>query len=163
MARDTSEPGQMIIVDEHDGQGRSPRYLIGRLLPYAWRRRGPLALVAAGMVLDIGFTVLQPWPLKVLVDNVLGARPLHGFLLSLFDSLPGPHTRDALLTWTIAAMVLIFILTWAAGLMASWAAIRFGSQMAYDVAGDLFAHLQRLSLRFHARHGIGSSIRRISG
>jgi ATP-binding cassette subfamily B protein/subfamily B ATP-binding cassette protein MsbA len=141
---------------------RSPRYLIRRLLPYAWRRRGPLALVAAGMAFDIGFALLQPWPLKVLVDNVLRGRHLHGFVLSLFQALPGPHTRDSLLTWTIAATVVIFLLAWAAGLVASWAAIRFGSRMSYDVAADLFAHLQRLSLRYHARHGIGSSIRRIT-
>jgi len=113
-------------------------------------------------VFDIGFSLLQPWPLKVLVDNVLRGRHLHGFLLSLFQALPGPHTRDSLLTWTIAATVAIFLLSWAAGLVASWAAIRFGSQMSYDVAADLFAHLQRLSLRYHARHGIGSSIRRIT-
>jgi ATP-binding cassette subfamily B protein/subfamily B ATP-binding cassette protein MsbA len=114
------------------------------------------------MLLDIGFVLLQPWPLKVLVDNVLRDKPLHGFLLSLFRALPGPHTRDALLTWTIAATVVIFLLTWLAGLLASWAAIRFGFQMSYDVAGDLFAHIQRLSLRFHAQHGIGSSLRRIT-
>src|ERR1700758_2134247 len=114
----------MSALDERAGRDPSPRYLIRRLLPYAWRRRGALALVAAGMVLDIGFALLQPWPLKVLVDNVLRGRPLHGFLLNVFDALPGTHTRDALLTWTIATMVLIFILTWAAGLMASWAAIR---------------------------------------
>ena len=85
-------------------------YLVRRLLPYAWRRRGPLALVGFGMFLDIGFTLLQPWPLKVLVDNVLDGRPVHGFLFSLFHALPGPHTRDALLTWTIAATVLIVLL-----------------------------------------------------
>ena len=145
------------------GSANRSRYLIRRLLPYARRRRGPLALVALGMLLDIGFTLLQPWPLKVLVDNGLRGRPLHGFLLGLFGALPGPHTRDALLSWTIAAMVMIFLLTWAAGVLASWAAIRFGSQMSYDVAGDLFAHMQRLSLRFHTQHGIGSSIRRITG
>jgi ATP-binding cassette subfamily B protein len=143
-------------------ENRTPRYLIRRLLPYAWRRRGPLALVAAGMVFDIGFALLQPWPLKVLVDNVLRGRHLHGFLLTLFQALPGPHTRDWLLTWTIVATVVIFLLGWAAALVASWAAIRFGSQMSYDVAADLFAHLQRLSLRYHAQHGVGSSIRRIT-
>jgi len=143
-------------------QNRSPGYLIRRLRPYAWRRRGPMALVAVGMALDIGFTLLAPWPLKVLVDNVLRGRPLPAFLLGLFQALPGPHTRDGLLIWTIAATVVIFLLSWGAGVVASWAAIRFGSQMSYDVAGDLFAHLQRLSLRFHTQHGVGSSLRRIT-
>jgi ATP-binding cassette subfamily B protein len=143
--------------------GNPAWYLLRRLLPYAWRRRGPLALVVLSMLLDTGLTVLAPWPVKVLVDNVLGGKPLHGFMLSLFQTLPGSHTREALLSWTIAATVVIFLLTWAAGVLAAWSAIRFGFQMFYDVAGDLFAHLQRLSLRFHARHGIGSLLRRITG
>ena len=34
--------------------------------------------------------------------------------------------------------------------------------MVYDLAGDLFSHLERLSLRFHGRHGVGDSIRRVT-
>jgi ATP-binding cassette subfamily B protein len=139
------------------------RHLARRLLPYAWRRRGSLSLVALTMVADIGLAVLQPWPLKVLVDNVLRGKPLPGFLQDVFHALPGPASRDALLTWTIVATVVIFLLGWASGLMASWASVRFGARLSYDVAGDLFAHLGRLSLRFHATHGLGSSLRRITG
>lgn len=32
----------------------------------------------------------------------------------------------------------------------------------YDLAGDLFIHLQRLSLRFHSRKSIGDTIRRVT-
>jgi ATP-binding cassette subfamily B protein len=149
--------------DEANARHRGAGYLLLRLLPFAWRRRGAMALVALGMVLDIGFTLLQPWPLKVLVDNVLRGRPLHGLLLSAFQMLPGPHGRIALLDWTVAAGVAIFLLTGAWGLLSAWAAIRFGAQLSYDMAGALFAHIQRLSLRFHATHGIGSSLRRIMG
>jgi ATP-binding cassette, subfamily B, bacterial len=148
---------------EHNARDGGARYLLRRLLPFAWRRRGAMALVALGMVLDIGFTLLQPWPLKVLVDNVLRGRPLHGVLLSVFQALPGSHGRIALLDWTVAAGVAIFLLTGAVGLLSAWAAIRFGAQLSYDMAGALFAHIQRLSLRFHATHGIGSSLRRIMG
>jgi ATP-binding cassette subfamily B protein/subfamily B ATP-binding cassette protein MsbA len=151
-----------VAAREISAENRSPRYLIRRLLPYAWRRRGPLALVLVSMLMDVGFTLLRPWPLKVLVDNVLRGRPLHGFLLSVFHALPGPATRDALLAWTIVATVVLFLLTWAASVLASWAAIRFGFQMSFDMAGDLFARLQRLSLRFHSQHGIGSLLRRIT-
>src|SRR5262249_34214764 len=127
-------------------------YVLRRVLPYAWRRRAALALVAVGMLLDIGLTVLQPGALQGIADNVPGGQPLHGFANTVFHALPGPHGRDALLTWSVLAGIAIFVLTWGASLLAAWAAIRFGSQLSYDMAGDLFAHMQRLSLRFHAQH-----------
>ena len=135
--------------------------LIRRLAPFSWRRRGAMALVVATTLAEVGLTLLQPWPLKVLVDNVLRNRPTTGLLHAVFVALPGPASREALLSWTVAATVLIFLLLWASGLAASWARVRFGERVSFDVAGELFAHLQGLSLRFHARHGIGSLIRRI--
>jgi ATP-binding cassette subfamily B protein len=135
--------------------------LVRRLAPYSWRRRGPMGVMAATTLADVALTLLQPWPLKVLVDNVLNGKPTTGLLNDVFEALPGPASRDALLWWVVGAMAVVFLLTWAVGLAAAWARVRFGERLAYDIAGELFAHLQRLSLRFHARHGIGSSIRRI--
>jgi len=135
--------------------------LVRRLAPFAWHRRGAMMLVVATTLTDVGLTLLQPWPLKVLVDNVLGGRPTTGVLHSVFVALPGPASREALLWWTVAATVVLFLLAWAAGLAAEWARVRFGERLAYDVAGALFGHLQRLSLHFHTRHGVGSLIRRI--
>ncbi|MEJ7785935.1 MAG: ABC transporter ATP-binding protein [Solirubrobacteraceae bacterium] len=152
------------MADERPHAEAHPtRRLLRRLLPYAFRRRGSLAVVGSAMVADIGLTVLQPWPLKVLVDNVLDGRPLPAGLSDVFGALPGPASRDALLTWVVVATAVLFLFGWAVGLMASWASVRFGERVSYDVAGDLFAHLQRLSLRFHLTHGVGSSIRRITG
>ena len=39
--------------------------------------------------------------------------------------------------------------------------VNLGQRLAYDVAGDVFQHLQKLSLRFHARKSTGDSIRRV--
>ena len=100
--------------------------------------------------------------MKVLVDNVLDGKPLHGWAADFFETLPGPATRHALLWWVIAATALIFLLAWALGVAANYASIRFGQRLVYDLAGDLFRHLQRLSLRFHARTGVGSSLRRVT-
>src|SRR5207245_4072383 len=121
-----------------------------------------MAGVATTMLLDIGLNALKPWPLKVLVDNVFNAKPLPGAAAQEFDALPGPATRHALLWWVIAATALIFLLAWALGVAATYASIRFGQRLVYDLAGDLFRHLQRLSLRFHSRTGVGSSLRRVT-
>src|SRR5207253_1576934 len=48
------------------------RKVLGRLAPY-----GGLFVAAIAQVLAIGFLELaKPWPLKVIVDNVIGGRPL---------------------------------------------------------------------------------------
>ena len=56
----------------------------------------------------------------------------------------------------------LFLLGWALGVAAACANIAFGQRMVYDLAADLFGHLQRLSLRFHSRQSVGDSIRRVT-
>src|SRR2546421_6224914 len=136
--------------------------LMARLVRYALRRRLAMTGVLTTMLLDVGLNALRPWPMKVLVDNVLNGKPLHGTAAHVFAALPGPVSRHALLWWVVATTAVIFLLAWALGLAATYASIRFGQRLVYDLAGDLFRHLQRLSLRFHSRTGVGSSLRRVT-
>jgi ATP-binding cassette subfamily B protein len=48
-----------------------------------------------------------------------------------------------------------------AALAFSW--IRVGQRMVYDLAGDLFARLQRRSLRCYGRSSVGDSLMRVTG
>src|SRR4051794_511271 len=84
------------------------------LAPPAARRRAGLAAVSATMLAQVGLAAVRPWPMKVLVDNVLHAKPLHGAAGDLFAALPGPATQNALLWWAAIATVVVFLLGWAA-------------------------------------------------
>ena len=129
---------------------------------YAVQRwRGLLAVVAI-MIAKIGLELLKPWPLKVIVDYGLGDRALSPALGGLAGLLPGSETREGLIGWSVAATVVLFLLAWALGVASSYANIGFGQRMVYDLANDLFSHLQRLSLRFHSRQSVGDSIRRVT-
>jgi ATP-binding cassette, subfamily B, bacterial len=128
---------------------------------YALRRRRELAAVVATMLLTTGLALLKPWPMKVLVDNGIQGAPLPTTLTSYAMLLPGAESRWGIIAWSIAATAVLFLATWALELATTWAAIGFGQRMMYDLAGDLFTHLQRLSLRFHARKSVGDSIRRV--
>jgi ATP-binding cassette subfamily B protein/subfamily B ATP-binding cassette protein MsbA len=75
---------------------------------------------------------------------------------------PFADSREGLAAWSVAATVILFLLTWALGVATAYANIGFGQRMVYDLAGDLFSHLQRLSLRFHSRKSVGDSIRRVT-
>ncbi len=136
--------------------------LLTWLTRYALRRWRGLLAVLATMVVKIGLDVLKPWPMKVLVDHVLGAQPLSPTLAALAAVLPGSGTREGLVAWSVAATVVLFLLGWALGVATSYANIGFGQRMVYDLATDLFGHLQRLSLRFHSRQSVGDSIRRVT-
>src|SRR5687767_8295649 len=114
------------------------------------------------MVLKTGMDVLKPLPMKLLVDNVLNQHPLDPFVANLIEILPGATFREGLLLWTVGATVMLFFLGWALGLASSYANIGFGQRMIYDLAEDLYGHLQRLSLSFHSRKSVGDLIRRVT-
>jgi ATP-binding cassette subfamily B protein/subfamily B ATP-binding cassette protein MsbA len=132
------------------------------VLHYAARRGFPLAAVVATLLIKIGLDVLKPWPMLILIDYALGGKTMPALLQSLTQSLPGASSTQGLIGWSIAAIVVIFLLGWAAGLANAYANITLGQRMTYDLAGDLFAKLQQLSLHFHQRRAIGDTIRRVT-
>jgi ATP-binding cassette, subfamily B, bacterial len=118
--------------------------------------------VVACMLVKILFDVLKPWPMKFLVDYVLKAKPMPDEVAHAVERLPGPATPQNLILWSVGSTVILFVLAKLLNLLASFANLSFGQRMVYDLATDLFGHLQRLSLRFHSRHSVGDSIRRVT-
>jgi len=137
-------------------------HLFRWVMHYAGRRGGALAAVLCSMLLKVGLDVLKPWPMVLLVDHVLHKKDMPAWVASLVNALPGLHTPGALIGWSVLATGLIFLLSWAVGLANSYASISLGQRMVYDVAADLFAKLQHLSLRFHASKSVGDNIRRVT-
>jgi len=131
----------------------------GRLLRYAkphWR--GLLVLIAT-MLANVGLDLLRPWPIKLVVDNVLGKSGLPHNLLWL----PGVHDRHGLLVWVVVATLLIFLLGTLTNMAYTYYSLRLGQRMTYSLAADLFGHLQRMSLLFHTRRPVGDLISRVTG
>jgi ATP-binding cassette subfamily B protein/subfamily B ATP-binding cassette protein MsbA len=134
----------------------------GWAMTYAVRRWGALVAVILAMLVKTGLDVLKPWPMVFLVDHVLQARAMPSWVERLAQTLPGPATPEYLIGWSIAAIMLLFLLSWAVGLALTYTGISLGQRMVYDLAADLFARLQQLSLRFHARKSVGDNIRRVT-
>src|SRR3989454_2308938 len=132
------------------------------LTRYAWRRWLELLVVVATMLFKIGLDVLKPWTMIFLVDYVLQGKITSRIFPRLVVLLPGAHTQENLVAWAVGATVLLFLLSWAVGLSNAYANISLGQRMVYDLAADLFARLQQLSLRFHASKSVGDNIRRVT-
>src|SRR5690242_9416286 len=136
--------------------------LCGWALVYAFRRWAPLVAVVCSMLLKVGLDLLKPWPMVVLIDYVLQGKAMPAALRQFLQALPGGSSPTSLIGWTVGATVAIFLLSWAIDLAIAYANISLGQRMIYDLAGDLFAKLQHLSLRFHASKAVGDNIRRVT-
>jgi ATP-binding cassette subfamily B protein len=133
-----------------------------RFLPYSFKRWKALLAIVAIMLFGIVLNALKPWPMKILIDNVLYQKSMSPALANVFALLPGTTTRESVIGWIVSATVIIFFFQWMLRLANSYASIGFGQRMVYDLAADVFEHLQRLSLGFHSRSPVGDSIRRVT-
>src|SRR5258706_14575741 len=72
-----------------------------RLLPYARRQRRFFIRISGLTLAASALAALQPWPMKLLVDHVLGQKPLPAVLQSSFkivSSTPSPTLLLAVVT-----------------------------------------------------------------
>jgi ATP-binding cassette subfamily B protein len=99
----------------------------------------------------IGLNLLKPWPFKIIVDHVL-PHPNDAYWVL------HPATR-AILILCLALVVLQFlwgIVNWGT----NYLFVKIGLQALLKLRTDIYAHLQRLSLKFHdTRRSTDSSFR----
>jgi ATP-binding cassette subfamily B protein/subfamily B ATP-binding cassette protein MsbA len=117
--------------------------VFGYLRPYRVSFGASLLLVAVNAALEIA----KPWPLKVVVDHVLGTKPLGGVLAAL----GGGASAEALLLGACAGLLALQIALALLGVHLNRVTIGIGQRMVNDMRAELVAHLQRLSLGFFGR------------
>ena len=132
-----------------------------RLLAYARRYRQSLLRIFAVTLAASGLVALQPWPIKLLIDHVLEAKPLPTVLENIFHALSLEPTRWTLLSTVVGGGLVLFARSSAADAGLSWVWTVVGRRMVYDVAEYLFARLQRRSLTFHKRTPVGDLMGRV--
>jgi ATP-binding cassette, subfamily B, bacterial len=136
---------------------RGWRYLVPCVRPQA---RG-LAVVGVLTLFGVSADLLKPWPMKVLIDDVLAGQAQadgsHWLTILL-----GADTPGTLLVWLVVATILLFLVSEAASIVRQYVQTGIGARMALDLGAELFDHLQRLSLRFHVQHRSGDLVRRVT-
>jgi len=131
------------------------------LLPYAGSALPTLVLIAAVTLAGSIVAMLEPWPMKILVDHVLSGREITGDLATITTILPGAGSREILLVWVALAGLLFFALGAVMDVILTDAWVRAGQTMTYRLAADVFARLQRRSTTFHGRTAVGDSMTRV--
>src|SRR5881296_349066 len=134
---------------------------IRHFLPLLRPFRKQLFLAVSAMVLEAAVSVFRPWPLKVVIDRVLSHKPSRVPLLRAWlDN--APYGGIEILYGACAATLLIAVI---AGVLTYYFTRLMGDlaqNFVFALRRDLFAHLQRLSLRFHDRQRTGDLITRLT-
>ncbi len=119
------------------------------------------------LLLGSGIALLQPWPLKLVVDSVLGSHQppiLLEQLIALFSSHQTIFTTPAiaLLFILCAGILLIQLLMGGLTVLSTYILVAIGLRMVFRLRCRLFNHLQRLSLAFHDTTPVGDSLFRVT-
>jgi subfamily B ATP-binding cassette protein MsbA len=115
------------------------------------------------MVLDAALTVLRPWPLKVVIDRVISHKSKGShvpFIGQWLDSVT--FDRMHILYGACAATLMIAISTGLLTYLYTRVLGVVSQKFVADLRSSLFAHMQRLSLRFHDRQRTGDLITRLT-
>ena len=129
-----------------------------RFGPQVRAQRRLLVGAACLIVADVGLRLLEPWPLGLVLDVVIADEPGQRAPAWLAGASDG-----ALLLGCTAAVVVLAVLRALASYLSTVALALAGNRGLTQVRAELFAHVQRLSLRFHAGARVGDLITRLTG
>jgi ABC-type multidrug transport system fused ATPase/permease subunit len=120
-----------------------------------------LLIIFFAMLFETVMSLATPWPLKIIIDNVIGHHKLPGWLSWMDAVFPGENKVQ------FAAVAAISVMAMAAiGSFASYLDNYFTESVAQYVSNDLrrrvYHHLQRLSLGYYDTHQTGKLLSTIT-
>ena len=114
-----------------------------------------LWVIFAAMLLETAMSLLGPWPLKIVIDNVVGHHALPGWLAWIKD-LPFEDNKMALAGAAAVGLILISLFGGIAGYIDNYYTESVAQYVANDLRQKVYHHLQRLSLSYYDSHQIGN-------
>ncbi len=120
--------------------------MLGRFWPYIRREPWLLGVAFSSLFAQVGLRLLEPWPLKFILDRII-AVPGKVSGPTLLNSL---SPNDLLAVVTVG--LLLIVISRAATEYASTVAFALiGNRVLSTVRAELYSHLQRLPLAYHTQ------------
>src|SRR5262245_29901854 len=105
-----------------------------RLLCYARNHRATLLLILVLTIPSSGIVALQPWPIKLLIDQVLEHHALPPLLENGLRALSLGTSGPMLLGVVVFGGLTLFFLSTAIDMALAWIWTMVGRRLVYDVA-----------------------------
>jgi ABC-type multidrug transport system fused ATPase/permease subunit len=122
------------------------------LKPY----RGSLVIILAAMLVQTAMSVAAPWPLKIILDNVVGEHKLPHWMDDFLRPFMSSGTKMQIAAAAAIATILIAFLGALASYLANYYTTSVGQWVANDLRLRTYHHLQQLSLNYYNTHEMGT-------
>ena len=106
-------------------------------------------------------TILEPWPIKIVVDNILQSKKLPPALSHIVPALFGQNA-EAVVNFAVAAVAVIAIVGAVSSYVEKYLTTSVSQWVAHDLRRTLYQHIQRLSLAEHDKARTGDLITRVT-
>jgi len=118
---------------------------------------GALVLGLLAVIGESAANLLEPWPLKVVLDNVFHAKTSSGWLNHVIHGLVGTDQLD-ILKFACFSVLGIAVLDAISSYGEKYLTTSVGQWVTHDLRRSLYSHLQRLSLAYHDQKRTGDLI-----
>jgi len=133
--------------------------LIRELLrPY----RGKLLIVLAAMLAETAMSLASPWPLKIIIDNVVGNHKLPHVLDEIVRPMLDKGNKLQVAGMAAVGFVIIALIGALASYIDNYYTESVGQWVAHDLRMRTYQHLQRLSLGYYNTHQTGTLLSTIT-
>jgi ATP-binding cassette subfamily B protein len=130
--------------------------IAGLLRPH-WKAM-TLALVAVAG--EAAAALLEPWPLKIVLDNLLQSKPLPEWMMPLAGWIGGGTL--AVLNVAVVAVAAIAIAGAVSSYLNTYLTTNVGQRVMHDLRRTLYHHIHRLSLAEHDEKRTGDLVGRVT-
>src|ERR1700681_2853627 len=120
--------------------------------------------LTVALVAVLGETVtdiLEPWPITVVIDNILQSKALPGWLGGAVTGLFGDNAY-AIINFAVAAVAVIAVVGAVSSFFEKYLTTSVSQWVGHDLRRTLYHHIQRLSLAEHDQTRSGDLITRVT-
>ncbi len=134
------------------------RLILSLVRPY----RGTLAVILLAMVVQTAMSVAGPWPLKIILDNVVGSHKLAPWLADLLRPVLGGGSKMQIAVAASMAVLIIALVGAVASYVSNYYTTSVGQWVANDLRLRTYHHLQQQSLSYYDTHQSGTLLSTIT-
>jgi ATP-binding cassette subfamily B protein len=137
---------------------RTPNALsiVGLLRPH-WKAMTIALVAVAG---ESTAALLEPWPLKIVLDYLLQSRPLPGWMMPVVGWIGAG--KLAVLNFAVLAVAVIAVIGAVSSYLNTYLTTNVGQWVMHDLRRTLYHHIHRLSLAEHDEKRTGDLIGRVT-
>ncbi|HZB25143.1 MAG TPA: ABC transporter ATP-binding protein [Vicinamibacterales bacterium] len=132
-------------MHEEDVLGKAyDAVLMRRLLRYLRPYKAQVALALAAIIAGSSLQLVQPWLMKVAIDQYIATGNLAG------------------LDWIAGAFLVTLLASFGLEYLQTWTLQMTGQRIMFDMRMQIYGHLQRSDLQFYDRNPVGRLMTRVT-